>query len=367
MCSEPHKARPDALTGSLTNSQGEVDYLLLHRAEDRWDTYARLTGLRWEDGLEAWISAEPRVLREILRNPSIETIDFRKIYQTLAERLSMDFGVTLEILDHVALGLNGTEHRDIRREQTLFLKNGSDAALEAFETDLAECLPPLMRSGGNVDFANQVVAPALSTLFSAWIGVPVNDNTCGASLSQVFDRYLGLNRRRDINRRVEDRLTQMAARCERREAAMRVALSIVGADSIFGGFSQSLAHIFSANAGKKLCEIEWPGEMPRTGVPYVDRIAARDVVIDGTEISAGDRLRLYVEQLGCEQDGRPAELFGLGTHVCLGKALTQRAWKALTEILSTFDARVCLLEYQYRRPDFLFNAPRKMEVSITHD
>jgi len=345
-----------------------ADPRLLHHADNRADIYRQQPPLWHEDTLDAWCCASPELIRALLRHPDVDVIDFRGVVASLSARFGQDFSHSAAVLDHVTLGLSGPEHLAARRAQTLFLKARAEPALDAFRSTLGPDLAvAAARRDEAFDFAFDVLAPALGALFVTLTGVAGDAPGATPSLSQLFDRYLGVNRRLQIEKRLGARLVELAAaKVAPEEALMRVALTVVGADSLFAALCESLRAVLAEAPDMRLCDIDWPAAMPRTGVPYVDRFARKAIEIDGQTIAAGARLRLYVEAIAFAEPERATDLFGVGAHLCLGKAISQQVWLDLTAALAALPVRLSLIEHAWRRSDFLFNAPSQMRM-VFHD
>jgi hypothetical protein len=342
-----------------------MQFKLLHRNLDRLAQYASLDAIAWSDDLSSWVCADPKTVRSLLRLSELRVIDFRNVYGTLTKKLDLDFSPTTKVLDFVALGLNGQEHREVRKDETLYLKEVASLAVEAFDASIAGSLQSLMDGRSKICLAQEVVSPAVAKMFFVISGIEAFAKE-EPSLSLIFDRMLSLNRRRKINSRINELLAKLEQSESGKDASMRVSLQVVGADSIFGALTQSLAIILEHNEGRMLSEIDWPCEVPETAVPYVDRIATTDFELGGANVKAGDRVRIYVQALKNDPNMAPAELFGIGAHICLGKAISMRTWKSLTLRLSRIDTKLNVVEHSMRRPDFLFNAPSSLKVSISH-
>ncbi len=67
------------------------------------------------------------------------------------------------------------------------------------------------------------------------------------------------------------------------------------------------------------------------------------------------------------ESSRIRAFFGVGAHVCLGKALSMRAWQHVSRTLRQQTARIELVDYRYRRSDHLFNAPEAMTIKVIHE
>ncbi|MHA3915924.1 hypothetical protein [Halovulum sp. GXIMD14793] len=336
----------------------------IHGAPDRARFYAGLDDIEWSEELGAWMSATPEVIHTLLRHPDVEVLDFRQILPVIEEKTGVDLSGATEMFGAIALGMSGEELAAARREQMLILKQNTPAALDRFSTSVKEGLAHLLKDGGG-NLVTTVTHPAGRDMMLALSGVDAETGTPEFSLSQIFDRYLSLGKRRRINAIVSEIISETSERMPRHEAVTRTALSVIGADSIIGALGVSFLHDAERNPGKRLSEFEWSPDMARTSVPYADRFAAADIDIAGKQIKKGDRLRLYYDSLGMAACPQHRDYYGIGAHVCLGKAISMRAWTIFCETLSRVDLVPQIERVTYRRGDCVFNFPTEIKMELT--
>ena len=205
-------------------------------------------------------------------------------------------------------------------------------------------------------------------LFGQLIGAPVPDVAAERpSVSQLFDRSLALNRRKRLQGSIA-RLSEAFAN----ERGLTIpteyaaALIILGHDWFLSSIGASLVAVLEdSTTERRLCDLTYSDILPRTGVPYVERVARKDCAINGLNLSAGDRVRLFVD--ACPARGSAASeapFFGKGRHLCLGKDLSQFAWRILIRELARVPFRVRIIETRVRPNDYVFNMYEWIEVSI---
>ena len=89
---------------------------------------------------------------------------------------------------------------------------------------------------------------------------------------------------------------------------------VVGYDSLLGSLATSLVALLRDGAGSRLCDLTYSEFLPRTGVPYVERVAKKDCAIDGFNFLAGNRVRLFLDAYPARGDVKREEppYFGKG-------------------------------------------------------
>jgi hypothetical protein len=235
----------------------------------------------------------------------------------------------------------------------------SPAIKRSISSIARELVPQLCVSGAHVDLVRQIIKPICNAFFGELLGVPIptlEDDRVSAS--QIFDLYLGLNRRKEINTKASEMLEAFSEEGKGLKTApgYAVSLSMLGYDSSIGSLGASLLEVLRREAGKRLCNLAFTTLFPvNTGVAYVERFAVKDCRFSAAEIRKGDRIRLFLDG-GISDDGanglRP--YFGRGRHSCLGEEWSKWLWQTITGELSLLPL-ICTIENAKRRkPDWVF-------------
>jgi cytochrome P450 len=144
-------------------------------------------------------------------------------------------------------------------------------------------------------------------------------------------------------------------------------MNILGNDALKGSMSISLWDLLARNPGVRLDRIEYPGSMPSTGVPFIERVALEDTEISGMAVAKGQRVRLYLDATTYHVSGEEADvLFGKGKHVCLGKPMSIAIWRSLIATLGSIPLHFTAGVMKMRTGDYAFNCLEYARVSI-HD
>ncbi len=271
----------------------------------------------------------------------------------------MDCSPLIRALNHIPLANEGKEHAELRRTMARAILGDNEGTKQHLASFVHAVVAKSCRNGASVDLVRDVVRPIADALFATFLGmdIPAAPGESDVTISQIFDRALSLNRRKEIGRQCEHLLDTFSASADRLKvsADYALALTIIGHDSIVGTLGRSLLGVLRSGAGKRLCDISYPKEVPETGVPYTERIAEKDCSVGGVEWRAGDRVRLYLDEAACpagHAESRP--LFGRGRHSCLGEDISEWLWRTLTAELSALPFR-CTVEGATRRErDYVF-------------
>ncbi len=338
---------------------------LIHQTSGRFEEYAKLTPIIWEPGIDAWVTAEPLVIREILTSQDFAVMDLGATYKIISDQLKINLQPTINVFEKIPLALAGEPHRTARKQMAEILKVKANLAMVAYCSTLDDRLKKAFSGAKRIDISKEVITPAIDDMFRELSGIPPDDGA-DVTLSQLFDRRISMNKRKALNEQIVTTSNNIQQHCSEDEKKMKLAISILGADTLFASICASLTFVLKEHPGIPLSKIDWPKDLPQTGLPYVDRLASKDILLEGKSIKKGDRIRLYLDNLSTEADAHRKGMFGLGIHSCLGKAICIKAWSELTARLSKIDATLTTTRYEYRKSDFLFNTPTKFEVEIHH-
>jgi len=311
--------------------------------------------IEWIPALGCWCVFETGTVSAILKSTNFAAADFAEWHRMLA-KMGIDCSAAIEILDHVPIAKEGQRHAEIRKTMSGCISARSRAAKDAVALTLSTIVPARCRDGQRVDLVSEIIRPACDTLFERLLGVHVPSDE-GISVSQIFDLYLSLNRRKQIVSKAAAMLDMYTEEQGRLNLApgYAIALRMLGYDSIVGSLGGSILHVLETAPGKRLCEISYPAELPRTGVPYIERIAAADCQVGKAAIKQGERIRLYLESGSQGDHSSYGEIhFGRGRHSCLGEDLSNWLWRTATAELAQLSLSFTVECSARRKPDWVF-------------
>lgn len=309
------------------------------------------------------ISSEPA---EILRAPDLDVVPYAHRITTLADRLGIDLSATISVLNVIPLCQQRPTHPDLRRNMAALIAGRSEALKAQIPTIAATRLSPLTRPG-RVDVVAEVIEPMVSDVLSALIGVRL-DMAQSSHISRVFSQVMGVAKRRRLEEElVALRNTMQGAfpQADQLELDLKLSLAILGRDALAGTFGCSLHAMCTATPGRAFRDIDWPDLPPRTGVPYIDRVALRDVTVGGVPLDKGNAVRAALSEYETSADPKAGlAFFGAGAHLCLGRALSLDLWRAMTAVLRTCPLVPQLVVYSLRRDD-VFHMPERFLLEIS--
>lgn len=309
------------------------------------------------------ISSEPA---EILRAADLDVVPYAHRITTLADRLGIDLSATISVLNVIPLCQQRHTHPDMRRAMAALIADRSDTLKAQIPTIAATRLSPLTRPG-RVELVAEVIEPLVSDVLSTLIGVRLN-MAQSSHISRVFSQVMGVAKRRRLDEELialRHSLQDAFPRADEQELGLKLSLAILGRDALSGTLGCSLHEVFATTPGRAFCDMDWPDLPPRTGVPYIDRVALRDVEVGGVALDAGRTVRAALSEYENSADPKARlAFFGAGAHLCLGRALSLDLWRAMAAFMRTSPLVPHALDYTLRRDD-VFHMPAQFHLEIS--
>lgn len=337
----------------LKNSEPIRTDLLSHRQFE----FGKGQPTHWSESLNCWCVFDPATVKALLEDESVRVVEYSKELKPLAERAHIDVGGAMRVLDHIPLANEGARHSQARRELSKLNNATYSDRLERLKTELS-LRQDVFHQTGVVDITEAFFHPVIDAITLPDLRLKIERQWPGPS--QIFDRFLSLNRRRKVYQTIDD-LYGVADQDDIGHKDALIALRILGYDALLGSMEASFLHVVQAHNQLPLDQMHWPQTMPATAVPTVERIAGRDMSLEGHTVRCGDRLRLFLAT-----DNATADLFfGSGRHKCVGAGISQKIWQAFAEVFSKQTCKVEVLEVTYPQGDFVFNCPNTINIRIT--
>lgn len=341
-------------------------HLLIHRSPAKWDFYNSRQPIFWSDELNCWVTCEADTMLSILRNSIFAVVDFKKGTANISQALGVDLLATEKLLDYVPFAHEGKYHAALRKEMAVEINERAETALDHYSRFTSARVSALFETNISFNIVSELFAPCVFQLMSELSGVCLSTHE-DVSPTQVFDRSLSVNRRKQIDRQIRQIHNEASKNFPSGNAEMRSAMLAIGSDSLLGSISESFCHEIAENATRRLNEIAWEPKIPVTAVPYVERIASEAVEIGGVQVKESQRVRIYLDVFESQGSHGFEHYFGAGRHVCLGKAVSQMAWQILTSQLGRIEKKIKINKVTYRSADYLFNFPSAIDVSVQDD
>ncbi len=340
-----------------------------HQQPDRRERYKALHPFSYDEHLKVLCVYDPDMISTIFRSEDFRINPFADHYRVIAERTGIDFQASIDTLDHIPFSKEGEEHRRLRSEMSRIVAADSREHIAGMEAFIAALVPALFVSGAEVELNHQLARPIFYELFSRWLHVDQREFMQEFNISQVFDGAMSLNRRKMVNKHLSGLRCAFAERAEAIPSTpdISVALNVLGNDALIGSLVLSVWHVLEQHPGARLSDVDFPANLVASGVPFIERIANRDIEINGMKVAKDQKVRLVLDATSRQMTDTEHDLFfGKGRHLCVGKPMTLVAWRSLTKALNKSPLRFTLGEMRLRGGDYAFNYPDYARITL-HD
>lgn len=340
------------------------NHLLVHRSEGKNAFYLGSPELFWSEELRCWVTCTPELIESIQKNPAFRVVDQAGEIDRIKARLNLDLSHIARVFDHVPVNVEGKEHRERRRRVAKTLSARTEEALERFERLARRLCAEHLGRAGTSDLVADLFEPLILELAHALSGVTLSPRPDFLSPTQIFDKSLGLSRRKLINEQIGALRARACEAMPDEDADTAVSLAILGSDTILGSLALSFAERISAHPGSALRDIDWGDRLTATAVPFIERQALEAVRYGDAEIKPNEIVRLYLDRLSMEETDKRDGFFGTGRHTCPGRAVAQQAWRLLCSALATLPYRIRIDSLKLREADCMFLFPCEIKVTV---
>ena len=341
-----------------------INHYKLYKNKDKEFIYKGTETLVYANQLKRWISTHPDTIKRILCDERFSVIDYK--FEKITTRFDIAMDEVIKICPYIPLSFDGPQHLELRKKIALLIAQQSESALLYFESQIEEQLNLLLKDNITFDIQSDLLKPLVQDTIVRLANCKNPKHINIDSLASIFDETASIPLRKSLN----DMIYQCKINLEKNDEDdiyFKVAFISLGIDSSLGTLSESLLSVLIKNKDIKLSEIDWPHQIPATGVPVIERIANTDLEINGIQITKGDRVRLYLDAAGYQNETPPhyASLyFGSGNHACLGASISKKFWMIFIKHLSKFHKYMTIEDIVPRVHDNVFNTYNSIKVKI---
>lgn len=340
-----------------------MDLLSLHHSESRYEEFPSAPKLFFSQELQCWVCFDPELVVAFLRDERLVVTDIVEPIRKREIRFKRQFPNVLYAAQGIPLLMEGTVHREIRRNLAELVIEGRSRVVAALPMLMERHVKPLA-GRSEVEWVSACLAPLVGDLFCRLCNTPEAMPYPVLTITRLFDRFASLTALTEADRQIDELRQSLARDAPQADPAMTIALFVVGRDSLLGTLASSLYSIFRRNLDRRFADIEFPDYPPETGVAVSERLAAEAVPVGSQTIAAGDRLRLYYQPIsGAESTVNKHALFGTGAHSCLGRQVSLDAWLALTGMLKGFTGVLTSASCEFEANN-LFAMPRYLRTEL---
>lgn len=336
----------------------------LYKNNDKQLIYRASENLVYAKKLKRWIVCHPDTIKKILNDDRFGVIFYH--FEKMIQRFDIAADELIKVRPYIPLTFDGPKHLDLRKKIALLIAKQSNEALFYFEKQIEEKFNHQLKDNKILDIYCDILKPVVQETIVRLANCKNPKHINIDSLSSFFDETASIASRQLLN----DTIYQCKVNLENNDEDdiyFKIAFVILGIDSSLGTLSESLLSVLFKNKNIKLSAIDWPNQIPSTGVPVIERIANSNLELNDVKIMEGARVRLYLDAAGYQDEIMPnyASLyFGSGHHACLGASIGKKFWMILYKHLARFHKFMTIEEILPREYDNVFNTYNSIKVKI---
>ena len=297
--------------------------------------------------------------RAILVSEAFGTYSLADQYRRLQSRLGHGFQQTIELCEMLPIFMDGEAHQSRRRLIARQLSKCRESQLAAADAFLCRFREHTVLPGRTVELLSQFAEPLFREIAGTILG------KCSAAIEWVqlaedvpllFSSLTPLKKRIEIDRRLGDLFSQ--GEIDPNDFA---ALTL-GVKPLTGSLALSLHAVFAKHPQGRTADMAWPDAIPESALLYVDRVALHRVTLGEHTFAAGERARCLIRADAWTEGERHATMFGAGSHLCLGRPLSERLWQMTAACFATCELQVETAPVSIRRDSEPFDLPERCDV-----
>lgn len=312
--------------------------------------------IEWSEALKCWCVFQPRQVKSLFESSEAIAVPYGDQLSTIGSKWAVELRGPLQVLQHIPLANEGETHLKSRRTIAQLHNATYEDRLTKLRSEIA-LRKYVWEISGSIELTENFFHPVIHAITMPFSQALLSPTWPGPS--QLFDRFLSLQRRKDvygqINMLYEEGLQRLEPHLDE-----KIAMRILGYDALLGSIQESFVSQVRLHKSVPLNEIPWPDKLPATAVPTVERIAQSDIEIGGKHISKGQRIRLFLNGSDVDQ----GLFFGDGRHKCVGAGISQKIWQEFVQLFSALTCYVTIENIEYPQSDFVFNCPKKLHTLL---
>lgn len=299
----------------------------------------------------------------ILGGADFEPVRYAERHAEIADRLGFDVSEIVRITKHIPLCLRGADHQDSRKRLASLIASRAEITKDIIDSVLPDLIAKLLAPGRR-DVMQTFVFPLVDALMTVMVDARVTFEP-DTMVSRIFSQSIGVAKRRRMNAEIGALRKQIEIQrpeLSEIEVGDRVALCILGTDTLRGTLGCSLHHIFADENARVPADETYP---PCTGVPYIDREAIVPVRVEDHDYKEAATFRAWLKGFeGFNESAARRRFFGFGSHTCLGRKLSLEIWRTISAGIKQNACSIRVVTFTKRRDD-VFSIPQTFEIEVS--
>lgn len=273
--------------------------------------------------------------RETIGSKAFRAYRMADSYRELSARLGRDFSASIALLDRLPTFMAGEAHKRTRQAMARRNEISKPAQIAATDEFLAKFAAQRLKSGESVELMEDFARP----LFQAIITAASTFNELPADIIALVERFPALfSSHTPLRQRIEtNALLEKILDISGPEVLDDLALMVLGIYPLTGSIALTLHAVIRENPGIRLKDISWPGHFSESALHYVDRVCVTPATIGEERYAPDDRARCLIQSPGWTDAENRAMTFGAGSHLCLGRNLSELVWEKIVNWFAAQD------------------------------
>lgn len=315
--------------------------------------------ITWSDERQKWLCYDDQLIDTVIN--SINFVVPSYDYSDLEKKLSKNFEYTKQVIKHFPLANEGDSHLEMRKRMSSDINSNLKKAIKVFSDSFDRKISSLDKSLGVTNIAKPLIESILESNL-VFADIKFEDD---------FD-YSDLTRMLDDSQSIKSRLAReefiklIVSKISEEDRFYKLALISVGVNALISSTLHSLIKVLTNYDFNTLINEKY---FSSNGIKHLERVCIQKTILGGSEISPGDKLRLYVEsyeranltELQMNKKFFAAESY----HSCIGMSYSLSIWKELIKVIANHFSEMHLINFDYRSNDGIFYFPTNVNVKYS--
>jgi hypothetical protein len=283
-------------------------------------------------------------------------------YKEMSARFGHDFAPAIALLERLPTFMDGEPHSGMRQAMARIFGVVRQPQLAAAKDFLAGFATIRLQPGQSFDLMDDMSRPLFRAMNRVAItaqGLPEPVLDLIDEIPLLFSPFTALKTRLAINARIGTMIADHGT-----DILCDVGLMSLGVRPLTGGLARSIHATVAAHQGSLLSAMHWPARISLSPVTYVDRICLEPTDLVGESFATGEHIRCEIQVRSWTQEQRQGTMFGAGSHLCLGRPISEQVWTHAAELFAARDLRASAGPLTMKPGSDPFELPAHCPISI---
>ncbi len=297
--------------------------------------------------------------RAIVRSTQFTTYPMEQMYIKLEAATSIDFSATRTLMRNLPVYMDGTEHKKTRKLMAARLAETRSAQEQSAKDALCDLHQKYFTRPCQFDLFRDFAHPLWRSISNSIVDFGPDVMNLVDQLPGLFAPTLSIRKRILLNQQIEGVL-----RDGDDGILVDLALATLGVRPFTGSFALSVFDLVRSNPGKKYSELPFEPHYNESSLTFIDRIASGDVSVEGRRFAKGDHVRCITRSDRYSQSDNTSNLYGVGSHVCLGRPISQYVIRLLPVIAKEYPVMLQCVDLSWQKNSVPFSMPATAVVRV---